>query len=172
MDRIAAVDRLETIVEIVATESLPVDVTEVWVYGDLALGHDPVERLDVFFSTDAGADATHEALADRFLPGPVPTHLELCNLGFEESVRRRVDQATATGTFGMLLDPRAAAVWIDGVRDDEAVEKLRGGELAFPTLPEAFAMLGMDEKTAETAADVVAAERVESAGHSVHSNVR
>lgn len=172
MDRTAAVSRLESIVETVATESLPVDVTEVWVYGDLALGHEPVERLDVFFATDAGADADHEALADRFLPGPVPTHLELCNLGFEESIRRRVERASATEKYGTLLDPRAAAVWIDGVRDEEAIEKLRAGDLAFPPLPEAFAMLGMDDGVAETAADVVAAERVESAGHSVHSNVR
>ncbi|WP_254769125.1 DUF7095 family protein [Salinilacihabitans rarus] len=51
-DREAAVDRLEAIVETVAAEQLPVPVREVWTYGDVALGLDPVERLDVYLTKD------------------------------------------------------------------------------------------------------------------------
>jgi len=66
MDRDAAVDRLEALVETVASERLPVPVREVWVYGDLALGVDPVDRLDVYLTKDVllgeGGDA--EAATD------------------------------------------------------------------------------------------------------------
>ncbi|MFB6128677.1 MAG: hypothetical protein ABEJ47_02835 [Halorhabdus sp.] len=63
LDRDAAVDRLETLVETVETDTMPVPVREVWVYGDLALGVDPVERLDVYLTKDllfgqASPDAT------------------------------------------------------------------------------------------------------------------
>ena len=50
--REAAVDRLRDIVETVATERTPVPVREVWVYGDVVLGLDPVERLDVYLTKD------------------------------------------------------------------------------------------------------------------------
>jgi len=52
MDRAAAVARVEDIVETVASETMPVPVREVWVYGDVALGLDPVERLDVYVTKD------------------------------------------------------------------------------------------------------------------------
>ncbi|GAB3410088.1 hypothetical protein GCM10027435_00360 [Haloparvum alkalitolerans] len=67
MDRETAVDRAASVVETVATETMPVPVREVWVYGDVALGLDPVERLDVYVTKDvlfgggrsgAGAAAT------------------------------------------------------------------------------------------------------------------
>jgi hypothetical protein len=63
LDRAAAVDRVEEIVETVATEPMPVPVREVWVYGDVALGLDPVERLDVYVTKDMlfGRDADREA---------------------------------------------------------------------------------------------------------------
>ena len=47
-----AVDRVEGIVDTVASDALPVPVREVWVYGDLALGVDPVDRLDVYLTKD------------------------------------------------------------------------------------------------------------------------
>ncbi len=47
-----AVARIERLVETVEDESMPVPVREVWVYGDLALGLDPVERLDVYLTKD------------------------------------------------------------------------------------------------------------------------
>ena len=52
LSREAAVDRLREIVETVATERTPVPVREVWVYGDVVLGLDPVERLDVYLTKD------------------------------------------------------------------------------------------------------------------------
>jgi len=40
------------LVDAVETERMPVPVREVWVYGDLALGVDPVDRLDVYLTKD------------------------------------------------------------------------------------------------------------------------
>ncbi len=51
-DREAAVDRLERLVDTVADERMPVPVREVWAFGDVALGLDPVERLDVYLTKD------------------------------------------------------------------------------------------------------------------------
>lgn len=51
-DRGAAVDRLERLVETVESDPMPVPVRELWVLGDLALGLDPVERLDVYVTKD------------------------------------------------------------------------------------------------------------------------
>ncbi|AGB37667.1 DUF7095 family protein [Natronococcus occultus] len=47
-----AVDRLETLVETVERERTPVPVREIWAFGDIALGLDPVERLDVYLTKD------------------------------------------------------------------------------------------------------------------------
>jgi hypothetical protein len=52
MDRDAAVDALETILDTVESGDLPVPVREVWTYGDVALGLDPVERLEVYVTKD------------------------------------------------------------------------------------------------------------------------
>jgi len=52
LDRKQAVDRIERLVETVETERMPVPVREVWVYGDAALGLDPVERLDIYLTKD------------------------------------------------------------------------------------------------------------------------
>ena len=51
-DRGAAVDRLEELVDTVEEERMPVPVREVWAFGDVALGLDPVERLDVYLTKD------------------------------------------------------------------------------------------------------------------------
>jgi hypothetical protein len=65
LDRAAAVDRLDRLVDTVESEVMPVPVRELWVLGDLALGLDPVERLDVYVTKDLlfGRDAD---AADRF----------------------------------------------------------------------------------------------------------
>lgn len=52
MERAAAVDRLESVVDAVEEEVMPVPVREVWAYGDVALGLDPVERLNVYVTKD------------------------------------------------------------------------------------------------------------------------
>jgi hypothetical protein len=59
MNRDQAVDRLETLVDRVGEETMPVPVREVWAFGDVALGLDPVERLDVYLTKDVimGGDA-------------------------------------------------------------------------------------------------------------------
>jgi hypothetical protein len=66
-ERDRAIDRVEDLVETVETEQMPVPVREVWVYGDLALGLDPVDRLDIYvtkdllFGRDSGVAAEFEA---------------------------------------------------------------------------------------------------------------
>jgi hypothetical protein len=52
IDRSAAVERVEEIVATVEDERMPVPVREVWVFGDVALGLDPIERLDVYVTKD------------------------------------------------------------------------------------------------------------------------
>ena len=63
MDREQAVDRLETLVDRVERETMPVPVREVWAFGDVALGLDPIERLDVYLTKDVimGGDAAAAA---------------------------------------------------------------------------------------------------------------
>ncbi|GAB3676947.1 DUF7095 family protein [Halopiger thermotolerans] len=51
-DRSDAVDRLEDLVDTVENDRMPVPVREVWAFGDVALGLDPVERLDVYLTKD------------------------------------------------------------------------------------------------------------------------
>ncbi|RQG96647.1 DUF7095 family protein [Natrarchaeobius chitinivorans] len=50
--RADAVDRLEELVDTVENERMPVPVREVWAFGDVALGLDPIERLDVYLTKD------------------------------------------------------------------------------------------------------------------------
>jgi len=66
--REAAVDRVAELVDTVERERMPVPVREVWVYGDVALGLDPVERLDVYLTKDVlfrDASERAPAFADR-----------------------------------------------------------------------------------------------------------
>ncbi|RQG87052.1 hypothetical protein EA462_15555 [Natrarchaeobius halalkaliphilus] len=51
-DRAEAVDRLEALVGTVENDRLPVPVREVWAFGDVALGLDPVDRLDIYLTKD------------------------------------------------------------------------------------------------------------------------
>ncbi|MEF8773610.1 MAG: hypothetical protein V5A23_08775 [Halobacteriales archaeon] len=50
--RAEALDYVESVVETVEDERMPVPVREVWVYGDVALGLDPVERVNVYVTKD------------------------------------------------------------------------------------------------------------------------
>ena len=73
MERERAVDRLESLVDRVASEPMPVPVREVWAFGDVALGLDPVERLDVYLTKDVimggDADAAAEFAAEYGVQG-------------------------------------------------------------------------------------------------------
>jgi len=52
MDRHAAVDRIERLLDTIDSDPMPVPIREVWVFGDLALGMDPVDRLQVYLTKD------------------------------------------------------------------------------------------------------------------------
>ncbi|ELZ30195.1 hypothetical protein C475_00632 [Halosimplex carlsbadense 2-9-1] len=52
LSREEAVARVEDLVARVETDRMPVPVREVWVFGDVTLGLDPVERLDVYLTKD------------------------------------------------------------------------------------------------------------------------
>ena len=43
-----AVERLRAVVEAVETDPMPVPIREVWAFGDVVLGMDPIDRLDVY----------------------------------------------------------------------------------------------------------------------------
>lgn len=47
-----AVDRLRSVVEAVETGPMPVPVREVWAFGDVVLGMDPVDRLGVYVTKE------------------------------------------------------------------------------------------------------------------------
>jgi hypothetical protein len=213
LPRDAAIDRVEAIVDAVAEETMPVPVREVWVYGDVALGLDPIERLDVYVTKDllfkdapereeefrqspgvegvgktvraAWADehpeylrantnghaAPEKCLAAHLLEGDEPVHLEVCNASFEDNVTQRLEGARARGNYEEILDPRGVCLWVDGQRSAEAFRKLRESEFAMPTLPDALAMLGMDESEAEAAAEAVTAYRDAQEGATVRGDV-
>ncbi|MFC3478304.1 DUF7095 family protein [Halobacterium litoreum] len=214
MDREAAVDRVEEILDTVQNEEMPVPVRELWVYGDAALGLDPVERLDVYLTKDIlmrgddadragefereygvkgvgktvraswadehpehlrandnGHVAPEKCLGAHLVDDDEPIHLEVCNAGFEDNVTQRLDGALATETYENVLDPRGVCLWADGQRSDDALGKLRSGELVFPTLAEALEMLGADEREAELAADAVKARRERATGATVRGDV-
>ena len=52
LSRNVAVERLRSVVETVAEDPTPVPVREVWVFGDLVLGLDPVDYLGVYLTKD------------------------------------------------------------------------------------------------------------------------
>nr|WP_299332525.1 hypothetical protein [Haloplanus sp.] len=233
MDRDAALDRVAEIVDHVARSAtagstdagdrmasdadraalLPVPVREVWVYGDVALGLDPIDRLDVYVTKDLlmRGDADREAafktqygvsgvgksvdadwaaaypehlrandnghaapercLAAHLMSDDEPIHLEVCNASFSDNVTQRLKSAVARDAYEQILDPRGVCLYADGQRDDDAMSKLRGGELAFPTLSEALEMLGLDASDAAAAADVMRARRAEETGRTVRGDV-
>lgn len=48
MDRTAGVEIIDAALKAVRAGDVPVPVTELWVYGDLALGLDPMHRMDIY----------------------------------------------------------------------------------------------------------------------------
>ena len=213
MDRASALDWIETVLDTVEAGPLPVPVREVWVYGDVALGLDPIDRLDVYVTKDllfrgdadagdefeaehgvkgvgrsvsaawaadnpdlvrtnaSGHAAPEKCLAASLLPDDEPTHLEVCNAPFEQNVRRRLEAALDRGAYEQVIDPRGVCLYAEGHRSESALEKLRGGDLAFPTLPESLSMLGADESAAAEVADAIAAARTSQSGRSVRGDV-
>ncbi len=211
-DRERASDRVEAVLETVERETMAVPVREVWVYGDVALGLDPVDRLDIYLTKDillhddadreaefveeygiqsvgktvraewadqypehlratAGGHAAPEKCLAAHLLGDEPIHLEVCNASFEDNVRQRLKGALAQDNYEQILDPRGVCLWKEGTRSEDAIEKLRAGELVFPTLPEALEMLGADADTAKEAAEALAAARESQDGQSVRGDV-
>ncbi|WP_280535229.1 hypothetical protein [Halopenitus sp. POP-27] len=219
MERTAAIDRVETILETVEADTMPVPVREVWVYGDVAVGLDPIDRLDVYVtkdvllgegrdgdpSTETGSDpdalegvrgigstvraewarqhpdlvrtnangyaAPEKCLAAHLLPTDEPVHLEVCNTGFDRNVTQRLTGAVARETYTEVLDPRGVCLWVDGERDAEALDRLREGSFAMPTLEAALSMLGAEEAAAAEAAETMRRERNRSTGSSVRGDV-
>jgi hypothetical protein len=214
MNRDEAIERVEAILDAVETETMPVPVRELWVYGDVALGLDPVERLDVYVTkdlllrgddgdaaerfrkshgvegigktvraewaeehpelvraNDSGHAAPEKCLAAHLLPEDEPVHLEVCNASFEDNVTQRLEGAIARSAYEQILDPRGVCLWVDGERSNEALRKLRESELAFPTLPDALEMLGMDESNSQAAAEAVESYRKRQDGATVRGDV-
>jgi hypothetical protein len=214
MERAAAIERVEAILGRIEDEPMPVPVREVWVYGDLALGLDPIAELSVYLTKDvllrgddpdrsaefeaeygvegvgrtvraawaeqfpehlraneSGYVAPERCLAAHLLPEDEPIHLEVCNTGFEDNVTQRLEGARARENYAEILDPRGVCLWVDGEHSPTAMEKLRAGELVFPTLPEALEMLGMDEGEASEAAGVMEEHRESREGQSVRGDV-
>ncbi|MFC7069849.1 DUF7095 family protein [Halobaculum lipolyticum] len=66
MEREAALDRVEAIIDAVDEGPMPVPVREVWVYGDVALGLDPIDRLDVYVTKDLLVRGDDPDAADEF----------------------------------------------------------------------------------------------------------
>ncbi|WP_138005056.1 DUF7095 family protein [Halalkalirubrum salinum] len=213
MDRSAALDRVETLIDTVESEPMAVPIREIWVYGDVALGLDPIDRLDVYVTkdilmrsdgnaatefeeshgvkgigrtvrtewaeqfpeyiraNDGGYAAPEKCLAAHLLAADEPIHLEVCNASFDDNVTQRLKGALAQDAYEQILDPRGVCLWLDGRRGEDTMEKLRGGELPFPTLSGALEMLGMDAEEASEAADVVRSRRAEATGVSVRGDV-
>lgn len=71
MERAEAVDRVLGVLDTIEEEPMPVPIREMWVFGELALGLDPVSRIDVYlakdmlYTEDSGATDT-ETYRDRF----------------------------------------------------------------------------------------------------------
>lgn len=52
MKRTEAVERIGRLLETVDSQTMPVPVREIWVYGEISLGLDPIERLDIYLTKD------------------------------------------------------------------------------------------------------------------------
>jgi len=213
LDRDAAIDRVVSLIETVENEPMPVPVREIWVYGDVALGLDPIDRLDIYLTKDIllrgdsdaaeeyyekngvkgvgqsvdsewaeefpdyvrtndnGHAAPEKCLAAHLLGNSEPIHLEVCNASFDENVTQRLRGALSQESYEQILDPRGVCLWVDGQWDDDLLDKLRGGELPFPTLSGALEQMGVDADTAHEAADTVSRYRTEQTGASVRGDV-
>jgi hypothetical protein len=122
-------------------------------------------------ANENGHVAPERCLAAHLVDDDEPIHLEVCNAGFEDNVTQRLEGALATETYEHVLDPRGVCLYADGQRGEDALQKLRDGELVFPTLPEALEMLGADEEEGELAADAVKERRERATGATVRGDV-
>jgi len=122
-------------------------------------------------ASENGYAAPENCLAAHLTDPDEPIHLEVCNASFGDNVTQRLQGALDRDAYEEVLDPRGACLWIDGERETETLEKLRAGELAFPTLPEALGMLGADEEEAHAAAEAVKERRTEQDGATVRGDV-
>lgn len=69
MERSVAVDHVRSVIETLNSALLPVPVTELWVFGDLALGLDPIDRLDLYLTKEVllgGSPAVAAELETEF----------------------------------------------------------------------------------------------------------
>lgn len=66
MDRSSAVDRVERLLETIDSDLMPVPVREIWVFGDLALGMDPIDRLRVYLAKDLLLRDDDPDVSDQF----------------------------------------------------------------------------------------------------------
>ena len=61
-----ALDIVESVLARVEDDPAPVPVREVWVYGDVALGLDPIRRLNVYVTKDLLFESSEVDSAERF----------------------------------------------------------------------------------------------------------
>ena len=122
-------------------------------------------------ANENGHVAPERCLAAHLVDDHEPIHLEVCNAGFEDNVTQRLEGALATETYEHVLDPRGVCLFAEGQRGENALAKLRAGELVFPTLPDALEMLGADGGEAELAAEAVEERRERASGATVRGDV-
>ena len=61
-----ALDVVESVLSRVEDDPMPAPVREVWVYGDVALGLDPIRRLNVYLTKDLLFETSEVDSAERF----------------------------------------------------------------------------------------------------------
>lgn len=122
-------------------------------------------------SNSSGHVAPEKCLAAHLTDGDEPIHLEICNSSFEENVTQRLKGAVARDNYEEILDPRGVCLWVDGKKSETAFEKLRKGELVFPTLAEALKMLNLNDEEAQKAAESVKRYGRKQEGTSVRGDV-
>ncbi|MFC7228892.1 hypothetical protein N0B31_15895 [Salinirubellus salinus] len=136
MGRAAAVDRVERIVEAVESEPMPVPVREVWAFGDVVLGLDPVARLDVYVTKDLlfkdrpGAEAEFEA--SHGMQGVGKTVSADWAEAFPEHLRANANgHAAPEKCLGAHLLPEDEPVHLEVCNtgfEDNVTQRLRGAQ--------------------------------------------
>ncbi len=61
-----ALDVVESVLDAVETDPTPVPVREVWVYGDVALGLDPIRRLKIYVTKDLLFESSEVDSVERY----------------------------------------------------------------------------------------------------------
>ena len=160
--RDAALDRVEQVLDAVETEELPVPVREVWVYGDVALGLDPIDRLSVYVTKDLlfdgaevdsraryGVDGVGSAVSAAWAEAH-PEHLRANDAGYaaperclaahllpaDEPVHLEVCNASFDDNVTRRLEGALAREAYDEVLDPRGVQLWADGRRATETLAE------------------------------------